>query len=160
MTGACDAAGGNSQLDMHPHRCSIDAGHPLFHRCPCGFTWVVLPPGGTVGERVLPVDSFRKDDDGKTWLGCLPPIALKAVGRVLTFGGKKYGRENWHKNRSRARYYDATLRHLFAWWAGEDRDEETRESHLAHAVCCLLFLLELEERGLVEDDRPFKGDTP
>lgn len=98
--------------------------------------------------------AFRKDDSGKSLLGCLPPRALLAAGRVLTLGAAKYSRDNWHKNRSLARYYDALLRHLFVWWAGEDKDPETRESHLAHATCCLLFLLELTEAGVVEDDRP------
>jgi len=97
---------------------------------------------------------FKKNDSGKNLLGCLPPRALLAIGRVLTFGAKKYSRDNWHKNRGFARYYDALLRHLFAWWGGEDRDVETGESHLSHAACCLLFLLELEEAALADDDRP------
>jgi hypothetical protein len=102
---------------------------------------------------------FVKHDAGKNLLGCLPPRALMSIGRVLTLGAAKYSRDNWHKVRERSRYYDALLRHLFAWWAGEDKDPESGESHLAHAGCCLMFLLELEEVGLAEDDRPhFRND--
>ena len=42
------------------------------------------------------------------------------------------------------RYYDAAMRHLYAWFNGEPKDIETGESHLAHAICCLLFLLWFE----------------
>lgn len=109
----------------------------------------------STGEPINP--EFNKADAGKNLLGCLPPRALEATGRVLTFGAKKYNRDNWHRNKSYARYYDALLRHLFAWWRGEDRDAETGESHLAHAACCLFFLLEMEEVGGADDDRPSFG---
>jgi hypothetical protein len=88
--------------------------------------------------------AFRKDDGTKNMMGCVPPRALLAVGRVLTFGARKYGRDNWHKVDDRRRYVDAMLRHIYAWQAGEACDQDTGESHLAHAACCLLFLLELE----------------
>ena len=38
-------------------------------------------------------------------------------------------------------------RHIFAWWGGEDKDPETGFSHLAHAACCLLFLMEFQRNG-------------
>lgn len=88
----------------------------------------------------------RKDDQGKNRLGLLPPLALEAVGRVLTFGARKYAPENWRKvPDAKARYLDATLRHVVSYMKGERMDPETGESHLAHAACCLLFLLELDD---------------
>lgn len=42
---------------------------------------------------------------------------------------------------------------MWSWVAGERCDPETGESHLAHAACCLLFLLVHEIQGLGEDDR-------
>jgi hypothetical protein len=67
------------------------------------------------------------------------------VLRVLEFGAKKYGAENWREvPDARRRYYDAADRHLRAWWEGEALDPDTGESHLAHAACCLLFLLGFE----------------
>jgi len=110
--------------------------------------------GGSMTEPTTP---FIKADVGKNLLGCLPPRALLATGRVLSYGAKKYSRDNWHRNRSLARYFDAMLRHLFAWWSGEDKDSETGESHLAHAACCIMFLLEMVEVGQFDDDRPEFG---
>lgn len=105
---------------------------------------------------------FRKDNATKSLMGCLPPKALAATARVLTFGAKKYGRDNWHKAPAFSTYYDALLRHLNAWWGGEDLDPDTGQSHLAHATCCVLFLLEFVERPLVpvNDDRPMVPENP
>lgn len=89
-----------------------------------------------------------KADHGKPILGAIPPHAELAVGRVLTFGAEKYVRGNWdhvvdHENR----YMDAALRHLNAHRRGELVDGESGESHLAHAACCILFLLDKQERA-------------
>jgi len=55
------------------------------------------------------------------------------------------GVNNWQQvENPRERYYDAAMRHLYAWFNGEPKDLETGESHLAHAICCLLFLLWFE----------------
>lgn len=84
----------------------------------------------------------RKDDAGKPPLRLLPWAALRAVARVLDFGASKYAVDNWKIVPSaRERYADAALRHLAAWVDGELLDPETGESHLAHAACCILFLL-------------------
>ncbi len=47
----------------------------------------------------------------------------------------------------------ACLRHVFSYIGGEDKDPETGLSHLAHASCCLMFLLEFETTRLDLDDR-------
>lgn len=90
----------------------------------------------------------RKDDSEKARLDLLPVRALELVARVLGFGARKYGVDNWRLvEDARRRYYAAALRHMFAWWAGEQLDPDTGVSHLAHAACCVLFLLELEARA-------------
>ena len=87
-----------------------------------------------------------KADSGKPILGAIPPHAELAVARVLTFGAKKYSRGNWaHVENSDERYMDAALRHLNAHRRGENTDSETGESHLAHAICCLMFMLDGSE---------------
>lgn len=85
----------------------------------------------------------RKDDAGKPRMELLPPVALEAVARVLTYGAQKYGAENW-RGVERSRYIGAALRHVFAHVRGEKHDPETGESHLAHAACSLLFALETQ----------------
>lgn len=87
-----------------------------------------------------------KHDSGKPLMGAVPPSALLAVARVLTFGAEKYGRDNWRQVESaETRYLDAALRHINAHQRGEGVDPESGESHLAHAVCSLMFMLELKE---------------
>jgi len=85
----------------------------------------------------------RKFDGGKLEYGLLPPYALKATVDVLTFGAQKYERDNWKKvPDSKRRYFDALQRHVWAWKEGEVLDPETGMHHLAHAMCCLMFLYE------------------
>jgi hypothetical protein len=71
------------------------------------------------------------------------PLALKATVEILTFGAEKYEPDNWkHVPDSKRRYFDAMQRHLWAWKEGEQDDPETGKNHLAHAMCCLMFLYE------------------
>ena len=90
----------------------------------------------------------QKFDSEKPMMGLIPPKAEEALARVLTFGAKKYAPDNWRKvPDAQRRYMDACLRHLNAHRKGEGSDPETGESHLAHAACCVMFLLELVEDG-------------
>lgn len=75
--------------------------------------------------------------------GC--PLSLEAISQVLTFGSKKYADHNWqHVEGGEQRYKAALMRHVLASARGEKVDSETGLSHLAHAACCVLFMLELE----------------
>ena len=86
-----------------------------------------------------------KYDNDKPEYGLLPPFALEETVKVLTFGAKKYDRENWRKlDDLHNRYFNAAQRHLWAIKRGETHDPETGMHHAAHAMCCLLFLLESE----------------
>lgn len=89
----------------------------------------------------------RKDDAEKPRYDLLPFDALDPVVRVLTSGARRYGDENWRKvEHAPRRYLAAALRHVTAWASGRENDVDTGESHLAHAVCCLLFLLALQAK--------------
>jgi hypothetical protein len=71
--------------------------------------------------------------------------ALEPIVRALEFGAAKYEPDGWKSVPTpRMRYYDALQRHLLAWWNGEVNDPESGEHHLAHAGCCLVFLLWFE----------------
>ena len=85
----------------------------------------------------------RKFDGGKLEYGLLPPHALEETVKVLTFGAQKYERGNWQRvPDAKRRYFDAMERHIWAWKKGEQMDPETGINHLAHAMCCLMFLYE------------------
>jgi hypothetical protein len=83
----------------------------------------------------------------------MSPIAFNEIGKVLTFGSKKYGDHNWRKGFKWSRLLGAALRHLMAFLGGEDKDPESGLSHLAHAGCCVVFLLEHEVKHKALDDR-------
>lgn len=94
----------------------------------------------------VPASSVGKKYDGeKPRMYLLPPKATVEVAKVLTYGAEKYDEDNWRKlDNLQNRYSGATLRHIFAHLDGEYVDEETGCSHLAHAICCLMFKLEEE----------------
>ena len=84
---------------------------------------------------------IKFDGDKLRW-DLLPVEPTEDVIRVLMLGSHKYGDDNWKLvPASRRRYYAASLRHLTAWWLGEKVDPESGVHHLAHAMCCLLFLI-------------------
>ena len=86
-----------------------------------------------------------KFDSGKLRYGLLPERALKEVVQVLTIGAKKYSAGNWrYVEDSKERYFDALQRHVWEWKIGEMIDDEYNTHHLAHAICCLMFLLDNE----------------
>lgn len=85
-----------------------------------------------------------KMDSGKPMMSLIPPHAEKVVAEVLTFGAEKYAPDNWRKvPDAERRYLDAAMRHLNAYRSGDQLDDESGLHHLAHAACCMLFLLEL-----------------
>lgn len=87
------------------------------------------------------VEGVKFDNNKPQW-SLMPWKALSQVVDVLTYGAKKYAPDNWKKvPNARQRYIDAGFRHLTAYAGGEKNDSETGLSHLAHATCCLLFLL-------------------
>lgn len=92
--------------------------------------------------------------DGKVRLDLLPFDALTEVAKAYEHGNLKYEEWNWLLGAKWSRYIAATLRHLFAWALGEDKDPDSGLSHLAHAGASVLILLTYERRGLGEDDRP------
>jgi hypothetical protein len=95
----------------------------------------------------------RKDDGGKPTFDLLPWGALAEIQAVLEYGAQKYEPWNWARGMKWLRLWNAVMRHLWAWVRGEDNDAETGLSHLAHAVCSLLFLIEYRRAGLGTDDR-------
>ena len=85
----------------------------------------------------------RKFDGNKLRYDLIPPHAQKAMVEVLTFGAQKYAPDNWQLvPDAKRRYFAALERHVWAWKEGEQLDPESGIHHLAHAMCCLMFLFE------------------
>lgn len=102
-------------------------------------------------------ETGKKFDAGKPRMELLSGIALQEVAKVLTFGATKYDAHNWRGGLKWSRVLGAALRHIFAYLGGEDKDPETGLSHIAHAACCMMFLLEYEVTHNELDDR-FKSE--
>lgn len=94
-----------------------------------------------------------KHDQDKPDMSLISSIALFKVAQVMTFGKKKYSANNWRGGFIWSRPLAAAIRHIFLYLGGEDKDPETGLSHLAHASCCLMFVLEFEETHKSLDDR-------
>lgn len=99
----------------------------------------------------------RKDDANKPRMDLIPSEIPRALGEVLKDGADRYGDRNWELGMAWSRPYAALLRHIFAWWSGENRDPDSGRSHLWHALCCIAFLVAYEQRGVGADDRPKGG---
>lgn len=85
-----------------------------------------------------------KHDSQKPRWELLPLDAVEEVVKVLTFGAKKYGEDNWKKVRPRTRYSAALLRHMKARKCGERLDPESGLLHAAHEATNALFLVWME----------------
>ncbi|SEO14042.1 dATP/dGTP diphosphohydrolase domain-containing protein [Mucilaginibacter sp. OK283] len=86
----------------------------------------------------------------------LPSLALEEICGALSFGAEKYEAYNWAAGEgiNWSRYFNACLRHLWAFWRGKNKDEESKKDHLAHAGACILILLEMYLISKGKDDRP------
>ena len=103
----------------------------------------------------------RKYDSGKPEFSLLPPWALESVAKVLTFGAEKYDVDNWkHVSNGEYRYRNAALRHINDYVKGEKTDPESGCNHLAHAICCLMFILDADESGQALAPAEAKFDVP
>ena len=91
---------------------------------------------------------------GKPTYSPIPPIALMALGAAMQDGVNKYGIFNWRDSKVTSTvFYDAILRHLFAWYSGEQRAPDSGIHHLAHAMAGLAILLDAEYHSVLNDDR-------
>lgn len=98
----------------------------------------------------------KKFDQEKIDMDLLSPIAMEKIAEIMTFGKKKYGRDNWRNGIVFSRLLAAVMRHINAYRKGETLDPESLRSHLSHASCGLMMLLEFEETRPDLDDRYFK----
>ncbi len=94
-----------------------------------------------------------KHDSEKVRVELLDPDWLIGVGKVLTFGARKYDSHNWRKGLEITRCIGAALRHIFAFLAGEDIDADSGLPHLDCASCELMFVSWLIKNRPDLDDR-------
>ncbi len=111
------------------------------------------PPWTDFDANFAQPDPAHKHDAAKQRHSLLPPHALSQVIAVLEYGAGLYGQSNWKGGMRWSRPWNAAMRHLWAWWRGEENDPESNLPHLAHAAVNCLFLLEYKHNFKGEDDR-------
>lgn len=100
------------------------------------------------------LDGGVKYDSGKPRIELIPSMPIRELAKVYTMGAEKYEDDNWRKGMKWGRVYGALQRHLLAFWEGEEQDQESGLSHLAHAMWGCVTLLwysvyrrEFDDRG-------------
>lgn len=93
------------------------------------------------------LDQGLRYNSGKNRLDLIPCSLIDGVGRVLTFGAKKYAPDNWRKfNQQQVREcIGSAMRHIEQYRQGNWLDPESGLPHLAHAATNLGFILELHK---------------
>lgn len=94
----------------------------------------------------------------KVSLSKLPAVALLHGAHAMANGARKYGAFNWRGHPLIASIYvDACMRHVNAWFDGEENAEDSGVHHLGHALACLAILIDAQATGNLVDDRPPGG---
>jgi hypothetical protein len=140
-----------------PPRSAADdtEGLPVQSWIPAGLAEPVVVPVPVPSASSKP--SNPKDAIGvrKAPLSCLPMGVVAEMGAAMLEGASKYGRHNFRAVGVRGSvYFDATMRHLIAWWEGEDVDPDSGLSHVTKALVSLAVLRDAQMQGKCEDDRP------
>jgi hypothetical protein len=91
---------------------------------------------------------------GKPRMSDVPPVALFALGAAMSDGKDKYGRFNWRETGATSSvFYDAMMRHLAAWYSGEDYAPDSKVHHLGHIMASCAILLDSTAINILNDDR-------
>jgi hypothetical protein len=105
-----------------------------------------------------------KDTNPKDALGvakapfhCVSARVMLELGLAMMEGGRKYGTHNYRAMGVRGSvYYDATMRHMMAWWEGQDIDPDSGVSHIVKAIAGLVVMRDSMLMKNFEDDRPIR----
>lgn len=93
-----------------------------------------------------------KNDQGKSRYDLIPPYPLELLAQVYTMGAQKYEDHNWTKGIKYSRVFAAIMRHLWAFWRGENEDPESGLPHPVHAAWgCFTLLYYMRYRRDYDD---------
>lgn len=95
----------------------------------------------------------------KAPLSVVPMNVVAELGVAMMEGALKYGRHNYRGVGVRSSvYFDAAMRHLIAYWEGEDIDPDSGLSHITKAMASLSVWRDAQLQGKCEDDRPPRSE--
>lgn len=87
----------------------------------------------------------------------IPPGPLEDLAKLYGFGAAKYSARNWERGFAWSTPYNAALRHLQAFWNGEDMDDGPEGSGLPHVIALAWNAFALAQFMITHrelDDRP------
>lgn len=137
-----------------------------------------LPAGPPTDPLTPVVDDARKTSNPKDAVGIrkaplsvVPMNVIVEIGVGMLEGASKYGRHNYRAMGIRESvYFDGTMRHLIAYWEGEDIDPDTVEldkdgnpvpgtgvHHLTKALTSMTVWRDAQMQNMATDDRPPKS---
>lgn len=113
----------------------------------------------TVGGPKPSVNPKDRFGSVKVSISKLPMVAIVHGAHAMMDGAAKYGPYNWRDNPVIANIYvDAAMRHLSAWFEGQELAKDSGVHHLGHAIACCAILLDAQMTGNLVDNRPINGD--
>ena len=118
--------------------------------------------GAPAAPRQALPDSNPKTRFGvaKPPLALIPAPAMLQMAEAFRDGAAKYGAANWRKDPvSASTYVNAALRHIVAWYDGEEVAPDSKVHHLGHAAACLAIILDAQLCGTLLNDRPPPAPT-
>lgn len=128
-------------------------------------TWGIKPatycetftPAEKSDDRTKPSNPKYAFGVKKVPMHVVPCGPLLEVALAFMEGGRKYGTHNYREVGVRAStYYNAALRHLMAWWEGEDIDSGSGVHHVSKAIACLFVVRDSMLMDNMTDDRPIR----
>lgn len=84
----------------------------------------------------------------------IPAGPLRDLARHYGAGSRKYADRNWERGYEWSKSFAALQRHIWAFWGGEDIDEETGSRHVIAAAWHCFLLAEFADMHPELDDRP------
>lgn len=84
----------------------------------------------------------------------IPAEPLRMLAVLYGRGANKYEERNWEKGFEWSKAFGAMMRHAWAFWRGEDIDEEMQLPHLICAVFHAFAMVEFMTKHPSFDDRP------
>jgi hypothetical protein len=113
-------------------------------------TWIQPP------ENANPQTGSLRFNSGKPQTSEIDPEFIIGIAKVLTKSREKYERANWALGNNWSVPYESMMRHLMAFQAGEEFDNESGQHHLLHAATNIMFLYYYSQNFPQFDDRIFK----
>ena len=107
-----------------------------------------MPVKKTGKARQFDTGAQRDSAEGKPRMSLVPHKALQDVMMRYLDGAEAYGENNWKKGMKNSVLYDSTMRHLMAYWTGDDS-----EDHLGAALWNIMGLIDNDDKRPDMDDR-------